>query len=61
MTQDSGSKSPDEKARLVMVEVRQDFLRYLTRRLGNELEASDALHDFYVKVLRHFGEVRDGR
>jgi len=44
-----------------MVEVRQDFLRYLTRRLGNELEASDALHDFYVKVLRHFGEVRDGR
>lgn len=42
-----------------MVEVRQDFLRYLTRRLGNEHEASDVLHDFYIKVLRHIGEVRD--
>jgi len=59
VTQDSGSKLPDEKTRLVMVEVRQDFLRYLTRRLGNEHEASDVLHDFYVKVLRHIGEVRD--
>lgn len=43
----------------VMAEIRQDLLRFLTRRLGNEHEAKDVLHDFYVKVLTRVGDVRE--
>lgn len=43
----------------VMVEIQRDLLRLLTRRLGNPDEAADVLHDFYVKVLAHIGDVRD--
>jgi len=43
----------------VMVEVQRDFMRYLKRQLGNEEEAADVLHDFYLKVLKHFEDVRD--
>ncbi len=43
----------------VMVEVQQDLLRMLTRRIGSQDEAVDVLHDFYVKVLSHLDDVRD--
>ncbi len=46
-------------AHAVMVEIQRDLLRILTRRLGNQDEAADVLHDFYVKVLAHIGDVRD--
>ena len=59
MTDDQDSKSPGDAVHAVMVEVHQDMLRFLTRRLGNEDEAADVLHDFYVKVLTRIGDVRE--
>jgi len=64
MTGDQDSESPrEETARdavhAVMVEIQQDFFRFLARRLGNEDEAADVLHDFYVKVLTRVDDVRD--
>tara|TARA_R110000787_G_scaffold183079_1_gene295144 strand:+ start:212 stop:826 length:615 start_codon:yes stop_codon:yes gene_type:complete len=59
MTDDKDSEAPSDAAHAVMVEINQDFLRYLTRRLGNEDEAADVLHDFYVKVLTRIGDVRE--
>lgn len=55
---DSDEPSP-ESVHAVMVEIQRDLLRMLTRRLGNQDEAADLLHDFYVKVLAHIGDVRD--
>ena len=34
-------------------------MRFLTRRLGNEHEAADVLHDFYIKVLSRIDDVRE--
>tara|TARA_R110002110_G_scaffold85816_4_gene223942 strand:- start:285924 stop:286538 length:615 start_codon:yes stop_codon:yes gene_type:complete len=59
MTNDKDSDSPGDAVHAVMVEVQQDFLRFLTRRLGNEAEAADVLHDFYIKVLTRIGDVRE--
>lgn len=59
MTQDRNDGSQDQAAHAVMAEVHQDFLRYLTRRLGNQDEAADVLQDFYVKVLKKIGDLRD--
>lgn len=59
MTQNRESKSSDEAMHAVMVEIHQDLLRFLTRRLGSEDEAADVLQDFYVKVLRKIGDLRD--
>ena len=59
MTDDQDSKSPGDAIHAVMVEIHQGLLRFLTRRLGNEDEAADVLHDFYVKVLTRIGDVRE--
>ena len=59
MTDDQDSDSPRDAVHAVMVEIQQDFFRFLARRLGNEEEAADVLHDFYVKVLARVGDVRD--
>lgn len=59
MTDNKDSKTPSDAVHAVMVEIHQDFLRFLTRRLGNEDEAADVLHDFYVKVLTRIGDVRE--
>lgn len=59
MTDDKDSTPPSDAAHAVMVEIHQDFLRFLTRRLGNEEEAADVLHDFYVKVLTRIGDIRE--
>lgn len=52
------SESVGGAVHAVMVEVHQDMMRFLTLRLGNEDEAADVLHDFYVKVLTRMGEIR---
>ena len=59
MTDNQDSETPSGAVHAVMVEIHQDFLRFLTRRLGNEDEAADVLHDFYVKVLTRIGDVRE--
>jgi len=59
MTDDKDSESSRDAVHAVMVEIHQDFLRFLTRRLGNEDEAADVLHDFFVKVLTRIGDVRE--
>lgn len=59
MTDDQDSESPQDAVHAVMVDIQQDFFRFLARRLGNEDEAADVLHDFYVKVLTRIGDVRD--
>ena len=59
MTLDGDSKSPNKAVQAVMMEIHQDLLRFLTRRLGNEVEAADVLQDFYVKVLTRIGDVRE--
>ncbi|KUO65412.1 MAG: RNA polymerase subunit sigma-24 [Alphaproteobacteria bacterium BRH_c36] len=57
---DSNEVQPNSDAvHAVMVEIQQDLLRILTRRLGNQDEAADVLHDFYVKVLARMGDVKD--
>ena len=59
MTHDRDGEPSDSAVHAVMVEIHQDLLRFLTRRLGNGDEAADVLHDFYVKVLTRFGDVRE--
>lgn len=59
MTDGKDRKSPGDAIHAVMVEIHQDLLRFLTRRLGNEDEAADVLQDFYVKVLTRIGDVRE--
>lgn len=59
MTQDQNIKPKREAEQAVMVDVQQDLLRFLTRRLGNAEEAADVLQDFYVKVLTRIDDVRD--
>ena len=59
MTGNKDSESPRDAVHAVMLEVQQDFLRFLTSRLGNEAEAADVLHDFYIKVLTRIGDVRE--
>ncbi len=59
MMDNDDSVSPRDAVHAVMLEVQQDFLRFLKRRLGNEDEAADILHDFYVKVLTRIGDVRE--
>lgn len=59
MTDNQDHESPRDAVHTVMVEIQQDFFRFLARRLGNEDEAADVLHDFYVKVLTRVGDVRD--
>ncbi|MEC5413918.1 MULTISPECIES: RNA polymerase sigma factor [unclassified Aurantimonas] len=59
MTHDRDKEPSDSAVRAVIVEIHQDLLRFLTRRLGNADEAADVLHDFYVKVLTRFGDVRE--
>ena len=56
---DQDSEPTGSAVRAVMVEIQQDLLRFLTRRLGSKDEAADVLHDFYVKVLTRFGDVRE--
>lgn len=59
MTQDNDSKPISDVAHTVIIEVHQNLLHFLIRRLGNEDEAADVLHDFYVKVLTRIDGVRD--
>ncbi len=59
MTDEKSGSSGDEAVHAVMVDIRQDLLRFLVRRLGNEDEAAEVLHDFYVKVLTRIGDLRD--
>lgn len=59
MAQDSGSNAADDAVHTVIVEVHQHLLHFLIRRLGNEEEAADVLHDFYVKVLTRVDDIRD--
>ncbi|WP_303288173.1 hypothetical protein [Marinobacter sp. SS8-8] len=59
MTNEDDRELSGSDAREAIADVHQDFLRFLTRRLGNEDEAADVLHDFYVKVLTRIGEVRE--
>ena len=46
MTDNKDSESPSDAVHAVMVEIHQDFLRFLTRRLGNEDEAADVSSRF---------------
>jgi RNA polymerase sigma-70 factor (ECF subfamily) len=59
MTDDQDCKTQQDAVHAVMVEVHQDMLRFLTRRLGSQDEAADVLHDFYVKVLTKIDDVRE--
>ena len=59
MTDDKDDNEKGNAAHAVMVEVHQDFLRFLTRRLGNAEEAADVLQDFYVKVLTKIDDLRE--
>lgn len=59
MTDNEDTEQPNDAAHAVMVEIHQDLLRFLTRRLGNKDEAADVLQDFYVKVLTKIGDLRD--
>ena len=59
MTHDRDGGPTGSAAHAVMVEIHQDMLRFLTRRLGNEDEAADVLQDFYVKVLTRIDDVRE--
>ena len=59
MTDDTSDSSANEAVHAVMVDIRQDLLRFLVRRLGNEDEAAEVLHDFYVKILTRIGDLRD--
>lgn len=59
MTGEKRGKSPSDVVHVVMVEIHQDLLHFLTRRLGNQDEAADVLHNFYVKVLTRIGDVRE--
>ena len=52
-------KLPSTNVHDAIVDVQHDFLRFLTRRLGDKDEAADVLHDFYVKVLARIGDVRE--
>jgi len=51
--------TPQDAVHTVLAEVYQDFFRFLTRKLGNQEEAADVLHNFYVKVLSRIDDVRD--
>ena len=59
MTINNSADIPSDVVRAVLVEVHRDFLRFLTRRMGNADEAADVLHEFYVKVLSRIDDVRD--
>lgn len=59
MSKFTDGKSHSDAVHTVIVEAHQDLLRFLTRRLGNEDEAADVLQDFYVKVLKKIGDLRD--
>jgi len=59
MKNDNDREVPGNAAHAVMEEIHRDFLHFLTRRLGDEDEAADVLHDFYVKVLTRIGDVRE--
>lgn len=59
MSCSENDESKIDAVRAVMVEVQQDLLRMLTRRIGSQDEAVDVLHEFYVKVLSHVDDVRD--
>ena len=59
MKNDNDREVPGNAAHAVMEEIHRDFLHFLTRRLGDEDEAADVLHDFYVKVLTRIGGVRE--
>lgn len=59
LSDDRARTAADNAVRAVMVEVQQDLMRFLLRRLGNEDDAADVLHDFYVRVLTRIGDVRD--
>ena len=59
MMDDYNRALPSNEVHEVIVDVHQDFLHFLTRRLGCEDEAADVLHDFYVKVLTRIGDVRE--
>lgn len=59
MTDNQDSPQPEDAVHAVMAEVHLDFLRFLTRRLGDKDEAADVLQDFYVKVLARIGDVRE--
>ncbi|WP_341582625.1 sigma-70 family RNA polymerase sigma factor [Marinobacter metalliresistant] len=59
MKNDNDREVPGNAVHAVMEEIHRDFLHFLTRRLGDEDEAADVLHDFYVKVLTRIGDVRE--
>nr|WP_299246501.1 sigma factor [uncultured Halomonas sp.] len=59
MSLNSDNDSVSDAVHTVIVEVHQNLLHFLMRRLGNEEEAADVLHDFYVKVLARIDDVRD--
>jgi RNA polymerase sigma-70 factor (ECF subfamily) len=59
MKNDDDRELPSNAVYTVMEEIHRDFLHFLTRRLGDEDEAADVLHDFYVKVLTRIDDVRE--
>ncbi|HSH49365.1 MAG TPA: sigma-70 family RNA polymerase sigma factor [Halomonas sp.] len=59
MPLDSSSNAVNDAVHTVIVEVHQHLLRFLIRRLDDEEEAADVLHDFYVKVLTRVDDIRD--
>ncbi|MGC3874588.1 RNA polymerase sigma factor [Halomonas sp. GXIMD04776] len=59
MSQDNDSNAANDAVHTVIVEVHQNLLKFLICRLGNEDEAADVLHDFYVKVLTRVDDIRD--
>lgn len=59
MESDQPDQAGGDAAQVVMAEIHHDFLRLLTRRLGDKDEATDVLQDFYVRVLSRIGDVRE--
>src|SRR5690625_1493393 len=59
MPLDSGRNTANDAVHTVIVEVHQHLFHFLIRRLGDEEEAADVLHDFYVKVLTRVDDIRD--
>jgi len=56
---DESDDKADTATELVIYEIQRDMFNFLKSRLGNEHDAADVLHDFYVKVLMKIGDVRE--
>lgn len=51
----------DRSVTEALVAARGDFLRFLTKRLGDRDTAEDVLQEVFLKVLAKSGQVRDAR